>query len=249
MINIISWIVIKWKNIWGELWYKTANIKLKNDDIDYWVYKINVVINKVIFRWAWVYIKWSWVFESHIFDFDKNIYWKNIEVILIKKIRKNKKFKLLKDLKNQIKKDIKKINKIEFKVLTFWTFDILHPWHEYYLKNAKKYWDKLITVVWTDKNVEKIKWKLPINNEETRKINLQNLNIADIVVIWNKKDPFKIIKKYKPQVICLWYDQKGFSDELGDFIINNNLSLEVIRLKPFKPDVYKSSLIQKNIKK
>jgi glycerol-3-phosphate cytidylyltransferase-like family protein len=245
MINIISGEVIKWKNIWSELWYKTANIKLENKDIEYWVYKINIIIDNIIYHWAWVYIEWTWVFESHIFDFNRDIYWKNIEVIILKKIRKNKKFKLLEDLKEQIKNDIKKIKKIEFRVLTFWTFDILHPWHEYYLKNAKKYSDKLITIIWTDKNVEKIKWRLPINNQNIRKTNLKNLDISNIVLVWDEKYPFKIIKKYKPQVICLWYDQRWFSEELSNFIINNNLSMEVIRLKSYKENIYKSSLISK----
>ena len=244
MINIIPWEVIKWKQIWRKLWYKTANIALESDDIESWVYKINIIIDNVIYHWAWVYTKWTGIFETHIFDFDKDIYKKNIEVIILKKIRKIKKIKSLIELKNRIKKDIEKIKKIKFIVLTFWTFDILHKWHEYYLKNAKKYSDTLITIIWTDSNVEKIKRKLPIYNEEIRKTNLENQNISDLVLIWNEKDPFKLIKKYKPQVICLGYDQRGFSDKLSEFIINNNLSMEVIRLKSYKENIYKSSIIR-----
>jgi riboflavin kinase/FMN adenylyltransferase len=32
------------------------------------------------------------IFEAHIFDFDADIYGKNIEIILLKKIRDNRKF-------------------------------------------------------------------------------------------------------------------------------------------------------------
>ena len=43
--------------------------------------------------------------EIHIFDFDKDIYGKNLKVCFLKKIRKEKKFDSLTSLKNQLKKD------------------------------------------------------------------------------------------------------------------------------------------------
>jgi FAD synthetase len=42
-------------------------------------------------------------------------------------------------------------------VMTFGTFDRLHPGHEYYLSEARKYGDCLITVVARDKTVVDIK--------------------------------------------------------------------------------------------
>ena len=43
--------------------------------------------------------------EIHIFDFDKDIYGKNLKVCFLKKIRKEKKFDSLTSLKSQLKKD------------------------------------------------------------------------------------------------------------------------------------------------
>jgi riboflavin kinase/FMN adenylyltransferase len=43
--------------------------------------------------------------EIHIFDFDKDIYGKNLKVCFLQKIRKEKKFDSLTSLKNQLKKD------------------------------------------------------------------------------------------------------------------------------------------------
>ena len=43
--------------------------------------------------------------EVHIFDFDKDIYGKNLKVYFLKKIRKEKKFDSLPSLKSQLKKD------------------------------------------------------------------------------------------------------------------------------------------------
>ena len=45
--------------------------------------------------------------EVNLFNFDQNIYNKKLVVEFIKFIRKEKKFKSIKQLTNQIKKDIK----------------------------------------------------------------------------------------------------------------------------------------------
>ena len=46
--------------------------------------------------------------EAHIFGFKKNLYDKRIKIMLIRFIRKEKKFKNISELKKQIKKDIRK---------------------------------------------------------------------------------------------------------------------------------------------
>lgn len=50
--------------------------------------------------------------EVYIFNFNRNIYGKDLEIQFIKKIRKEKKFPALTHLASQIKKDIKKAKKI-----------------------------------------------------------------------------------------------------------------------------------------
>jgi riboflavin kinase/FMN adenylyltransferase len=67
------------------------------------------------------------VFEAHIFDFDADIYGQEIEVILLQKIRDNQKFASLEDLKAQIKKDQKEILSHTLNVLSFGSFDVVHP--------------------------------------------------------------------------------------------------------------------------
>ena len=57
------------------------------------------------------------VLEVHIFDFDKNIYGKRIEVEFCNKIREEKKFSGLEELKSQILKDIK----LSKKLLNTWS--------------------------------------------------------------------------------------------------------------------------------
>lgn len=66
------------------------------------------------------------IFESHIFDFDGDLYGKNIEVVILYKIRENKKFVNFEELKNQIQKDKEFAKNQTGTVMTFGTFDIFH---------------------------------------------------------------------------------------------------------------------------
>ena len=52
------------------------------------------------------------VLETHIFDFEKDIYGRRITVQFIEKIRDEVKFDSIDLLKSQIKKDIEEANKI-----------------------------------------------------------------------------------------------------------------------------------------
>lgn len=243
-MTIIKWKVIHWKKQSGKLWYKTANLKLNPWIILDWVYKINIKIENTIYYWIWTYLDKNEIFEAHIFDFNNDIYSKNIEINIFDKIRNNKYFQNIDELKKQISIDIKKVKNIKNYVLTFWTFDILHPWHTKYLQNAKFCWDKLVTIIATDNNVFKFKWKYPDNNSEKRITNLKKLKISDTIIVWEENSPMKFINFYKPAYICLWYDQIWFSDILEKYIKKNNLKTKVIRLLPYKEKIYKSSLIK-----
>ncbi len=241
-----SWIVIKWKSLWKTIWFPTANIEYNSKKLEDGTYKINGVIDNEIVSWAWVYLKEKNLFEAHFFDLDKNLYWKKIEIIVLEKIRENKKFSSIEELKKQIELDIEKIkSKISY-VVTFWTFDIFHPWHEYYLNSAKKYGDKLITIIARDKNVAKLKNIKCKNDENTRSSIVNDSNIPDLVVLWELEDPLKVIKEYNPRVVCLWYDQKWFSDILEKYIEENNKNIKIVRIKPFKQEIFKSSILKKN---
>lgn len=127
------------------------------------------------------------------------------------------------------------------KVMVFGTFDILHPGHLNFFKQAKKYGDYLIVVVGRDKTVKRIKGKLPRYSEKERVKQIAKLKVAQKVVLGHLKDPYKIIHKYKPDVICLGYDQKFFVDGLPEALKKLKLKIKTIKLKPYKPEVYKTT--------
>lgn len=130
------------------------------------------------------------------------------------------------------------------KVMVFGTFDILHKGHINFLNQAKKHGDYLIVTVANDSNVYKIKNKNPLYTQEKRKKEIENLNIASKVIIGNKniKKYFEIIKNELPNIICLGYDQDDLN--LEKTIKENNLEIKIIRLKPYKEHIFKSSILK-----
>lgn len=122
--------------------------------------------------------------------------------------------------------------------MCFGTFDKLHPGHISYLEQARKYGDYLVVVVARDERVKKLKRKLPSENEKIRLDNLDKLDIVDKAILGNIENRYKVIEDEKPDVICLGYDQQVDIEKLEEIFRG-----EIIRLKPFKEDVYKTSLI------
>ena len=96
--------------------YPTCNLDLRNYVVPkLGVYSAKIIINKKIQKKGIVNIGYKPTFgkkklmlEAHIFGLKKNLYDKRIKVMLIKFIRKEKKFKNIIQLKKQIKKDINK---------------------------------------------------------------------------------------------------------------------------------------------
>lgn len=135
------------------------------------------------------------------------------------------------------------------KVMVFGTFDIVHPGHISFFKQAKKYGDYLIVVVGRDKTVKKIKGRTPKHSEKIRLKKIKKVELIDKVILGYLGNPYKIIQKYKPDIICLGYDQNSFVGELPDALKKYKIKSKILRLKPFKPEIYKSSKLTGLFKK
>jgi len=247
-IQQISWVVLHGKKLWRTIWFPTLNIHLDSRTIHFWVYVIRAVICNKIYDWVGTYLEGKNLFEAHIFNFSQEIYGEIVEIILLKKLRENKKFDSFDALRWQITQDKFEAENIVLAVLTFWSFDHIHPWHEYYLKQASKFWNTLITVVASDENIERIKWKKPDYTMSDRIHSLNALGISDIIEAWSNTRPMQWLEKYKPFSICLGYDQRWkYVDSLPKTLKELWLSSHIITIKAFQPEIFKSSLLkQKN---
>ncbi len=132
------------------------------------------------------------------------------------------------------------------KVMVFGVFDLLHPGHIAFLKQAKDLGNFLIVSVARDKNVKKIKKSMPVFDEKTRMDHIKQLKLANKIVLGGDKDPWPHILKEKPDIIALGYDQKNYvGDDLKLQLQKRGLKTIVVRLKGFRPEVFKSSIIRK----
>jgi FAD synthetase len=131
------------------------------------------------------------------------------------------------------------------KVITFGTFDIFHKGHQSYLKQAKRLGDYLIVVVARDKNVKDFKRKETKNKEKERVKIIKKNKLAGKVILGSIKDKYLVIKKYKPDIIALGYDQKVNLKELKNKLKEFRLKTKIVRLKAYKPEIYKSSKLNK----
>ncbi len=130
------------------------------------------------------------------------------------------------------------------KVIVFGTFGIIHPGHRNFLRQARKHGEYLIVVVARDKTVEKIK-KKNVNHERKRLKNIKDSWLVDEAILGSLTDKYAAIKKYRPDTICLGHDQKYFIDGLKKELERANLKkTKIIRLKPYKPEIYKTSKLK-----
>ena len=130
------------------------------------------------------------------------------------------------------------------KVMVFGTFDVLHQGHLNFFEQAKKYGDYLIVVVARDATVQEVKKHKTTYTEQQRLLAVQNVPIVDLAVLGNTEDKYKIIEEHNPDIICLGYDQKAFTEKLQGELIKRKVSAKIIRLQSYKEDVFKSSKIK-----
>jgi FAD synthetase len=132
-------------------------------------------------------------------------------------------------------------------VMAFGTFDLFHEGHEHFLKQAKTLGDFLIVIIARDKTVKQIKGDYPLNNERKRLAAIKKSGLADKVILGEHTDKYKAIRKLRPKTIALGYDQMVFTQKLNKILIDINLDARIERLDAFFPQVYKSSLLKKQM--
>lgn len=131
-------------------------------------------------------------------------------------------------------------------VMAFGTFDLLHLGHVHYLREARKLGNYLVVIVATDRNAEREKGRAPINSAEERAEMVRQLKFVDTVVA-GEEEPEKMlepVRRLKPDVIALGYDQKADEAELREKLRRLKLNPKIARIGPYKEEINKSSRLR-----
>jgi cytidyltransferase-like protein len=133
------------------------------------------------------------------------------------------------------------------RIMVFGTFDGLHKGHLNFFKQARKLSRNpfLIVSVARDVNVKKIKSQKPFFKEARRKSSISKNKLVNKVVLGGVKNHLPHILKERPSIIALGYDQSAYIKGLKQKLEAKGLAIKIFRLKPFHPQVYKSSLVKK----
>lgn len=128
------------------------------------------------------------------------------------------------------------------RVMVFGVFDGLHEGHRAFLRAAKKRGGELIVVVARDSAARLLKKKTPRFDENARARAIRASGLADRVVLGDQKQgTYRVIAHWKPDIICLGYDQQA----LAENVKNKIRGIRLVRLMAHKPEKFKTSLLVK----
>ncbi len=99
--------------------------------------------------------------------------------------------------------------------MVFGTFDGLHEGHRAFLREARAHGDYLIAVIPEDRMVELLKGHRPRINLAERFDNLKKEDKVDeIVTSGEAPGTWGVVRKHKPEVIAVGYDQFALKEDL-----------------------------------
>lgn len=132
------------------------------------------------------------------------------------------------------------------KVMVFGVFDGLHEGHKHFLKEARGHGDYLIVVLALDHIVERLKGHEPNHTVSERMEHLRVSDAADEIVIGDAElSGWEVVKKYKPDVIALGYDQDALQNDLGSHLAEFDWPVEIKVMSPHEPEKYHTSRMNK----
>ena len=130
------------------------------------------------------------------------------------------------------------------KILVFGTFDGIHDGHRFFLREAKKHGEELVVGVAKDGTVKKLKGALPNIPLHNRIKMLQAEGLADRAIPGDENiGNWEIVKREKPDVICLGYDQKELATKLVKDLPAFGFSIEIVIIKDYKGGELHNSLL------
>jgi len=147
----------------------------------------------------------------------------------------------------EIKRIAKKLKSEGKKIVTTnGCFDIMHAGHAESFEKAKSFGDVLIVGLNSDKSVKENKGDLrPIIDEKNRAKMVAALEAVDYVVLFDEKEPTKLIEQIKPDIHIKGADRKMSEIIEKDAVEKNGGKVILI---PFKTDISTTKIIEKIVK-
>jgi FAD synthetase len=135
------------------------------------------------------------------------------------------------------------------RIMVFGTFDVLHKGHLNFFQQARRLAKNpsLIVSIARDANVKRIKGQAPMYNEKHRLRLVKTCPLVDKVVLGGLKNYLTHIVKEKPEIIALGHDQNEYTKGLKVKLKKAGVKTRIIRLKPFKRKIYRSSIIKNKL--
>jgi FAD synthetase len=113
------------------------------------------------------------------------------------------------------------------------TFDILHPGHYHYLREAKALGDELHVIVARHENVTHK--QPPVLAGRQRRDMVAALDVVDEARLGHPEDIFVPIREIDPDVIVLGHDQHHDEAALHDALVGRGLDCDVTRASARDP--------------
>ncbi|MFW3146197.1 MAG: 3,4-dihydroxy-2-butanone-4-phosphate synthase [Thermoplasmatota archaeon] len=135
------------------------------------------------------------------------------------------------------------------RVLASGVFDLMHPGHLHFLRQAKELGDELVVVIARDMTVQATK-RHPIVNERSRREMVDAIKYVDAAVLgYEGTDIHRIVRELKPDIIALGYDQKYDPGQMESEFRSEGLDIKVIRLDKRAGDIQATTEILERIKR
>jgi cytidyltransferase-like protein len=130
--------------------------------------------------------------------------------------------------------------------LLFGSFDGIHEGHLYLLKMAKSQAQQLTVSLAPNEVIEELKGHAPIESFEQRSHALLATGLVDKVIASDTvAGSYKVVLAEDPDVIFFGYDQQALQSNFESFARSAGNRQDLVTIPPFKPSVFKSSLLNR----
>lgn len=128
--------------------------------------------------------------------------------------------------------------------MVFGVFDGIHEGHRQFLKEAGTHGDYLIAVIAQDHIVKQLKGHLPKIELRGRFEALKKEDGVSKVVIGDAEiGGWEVVKKYRPEIIALGYDQHLLKKNLEERLKEFDWRPEIKVMSAYEPNKYHSSIL------